>query len=230
MKSDLPKVLHKLNDKPLITHVIDSLEKAGVHDITIVVGYRGELVIDEVGERAGTVWQREQLGTGHAVMQAEHVFNGKKCPVIIACGDVPLIRPETFINLVDEFDEPDVKAVVLTMDLEDPSVYGRIVKDDSGRFIKIVEYKDASDDEKLITEVNTGTYIFDSEYLFEGLKRINTNNAQGEFYLPDALQYILSSGFRVKTLVLENPVEGSGINTKDELEALSTFMISQGAK
>ncbi len=223
MKSDLPKVLQPFLGKPLIIHVLDNIEKAGVSDIFVVVGYRGELVIDAIDGRAIPVWQREQLGTGHAVMQAEEAMAGFSGRVIIACGDVPLIRPETFRSLVDESNQENVKAVVLTMMPEKPHGYGRIVKDAAGQFERIVEEKDATPGEKDIREVNSGTYIFDKRFLFEGLKRINTNNAQGEYYLPDALQYIRTSGYTVKTLLMNDPVEGSGVNTVEELRRLEDY-------
>ncbi len=223
MKSDLPKVLQPFLGRPLIAHVLDNIEKAGVSDIYVVVGYRGEMVIDAIGGRAKTVWQREQLGTGHAVMQAEEALDGFSGRVIIACGDVPLIRPETFRSLIDESERDDVKAVVLTMMPESPKGYGRIVKDGAGRFERIVEERDATEEIRKIREVNSGTYIFDARFLFEGLRRINTDNAQGEYYLPDALQYVRSSGYQVKTLLMNDPVEGSGVNTVEELQRLEEY-------
>ncbi len=150
MKSDLPKVLHQFLGRPLIAHVLDSLEKAGVTDSYVIVGYRGELVIEAVGSRATPVWQREQLGTGHAVMQAEEALAGFTGKVIIACGDVPLIKPETFRLLVAESEKENVRAVVLTMMLENPHGYGRMIKDGAGNFVRIVEEKDASQKKKKI--------------------------------------------------------------------------------
>jgi bifunctional UDP-N-acetylglucosamine pyrophosphorylase / glucosamine-1-phosphate N-acetyltransferase len=223
MESDLPKVLHPFLGKPLIAHVMANLQMAGVADIFVIVGYRGELVIDAVKDHAKPIWQRRQLGTGHAVMQAEEALAGFSGRIIVACGDVPLVSPESFRSLIADSENLAVRAVVLTMNLDDPSGYGRIVKDASGNFIRIVEEKDASPDEKKIHEVNSGTYIFDKQLLFEGLRGINTNNAQGEFYLPDALQHIISSGFIVRTRLLENSREGSGVNTKEELEELEYY-------
>lgn len=223
MKSDMPKVLQPFLGKPLISHVIDNLKNAGIDNIFVVVGYRGELVIDVITGRAAHVWQHEQLGTGHAVMQAEKALEGFSGRVVIACGDVPLISPETFRSMIAESDSDRIKAVVLTMKLEHPHGYGRIVMDESGNFLKIVEEKDADLEEKKIQEVNTGTYIFDKRFLFEGLRHINTNNAQGEYYLPDALHNILSSGYTVKTMLLANPIEGSGVNTKEELQKLEEY-------
>ena len=223
MKSELPKVLQPFLGKPLIVHVLDNIEKAGISDIFVIVGYRGELVIEVIDGRAKPVWQREQLGTGHAVMQAEEAMAGFKGKVVIACGDVPLISPQTFRLLVEESNRENVKAVVLTMMLENPYGYGRVVKDGAGRFERIVEERDATPTEKEIREVNSGTYVFDKDFLFEGLRRINTNNAQGEYYLPDALHYIITSGFSVSTLRMKDPVEGSGVNTAEELRRLEEY-------
>lgn len=223
MKSDLPKVLHPLCGKSLIEHVLDSLNSAGIDDILVVVGYRGDEVIDKLGSGVNYVWQHEQLGTGHAVMQAEDYFKDYDGDVIIACGDVPLIRPETFQALMRSADDSETGAVVLTMMQENPTGYGRVIKKD-GNFIRIVEEKDADDEQRKIREVNSGTYIFKSRYLFEGLKRINTENAQKEYYLPDALNYIISAGLRVKTVPMEDSIEGRGINTREELISLEQYV------
>lgn len=223
MQSELPKVLHPLCGKPLIEHVVESLNTAGIDDILVVVGYKGDDVIRQLGKRVEFVWQHEQLGTGHAVMQAEEYFKGYKGDVIVACGDVPLIKPETFQALVREIEKPGCGAVVLTMIQENPAGYGRIIYD-SGSFSAIVEEKDATDEQKKIREVNSGTYIFKSPLLFEGLKRIDTNNAQREYYLPDALRYVLQAGYAVKTVVLQDPAEGRGINTRDELILLEKYV------
>jgi bifunctional UDP-N-acetylglucosamine pyrophosphorylase / glucosamine-1-phosphate N-acetyltransferase len=228
MHSDLPKVLQPFLNRPLILHVLESLEKAGVADICVIVGYRGELVVEAVGARARTVWQHEQLGTGHAVMQAEGALDGFSGTVIVACGDVPLIRPETFRSMLAAAGAGDVKAVVLTMELNNPTGYGRILKDAAGNFRRIVEERDASADERTIREVNTGTYVFDKRLLFEGLKRINTDNAQGEYYLPDALEHIRARGFTVRTMLLKESIEGSGVNTREELTRLEDYCLNKG--
>ncbi len=227
MQSDLPKVLHSFMGKPLILHVLDSLMAAGISDIYVVVGYRGELVIDAVGDRAIPVWQHEQLGTGHAVMQAEGFFKDYAGRVIVACGDVPLVRPETFCALAEASEIENVRAAVLTMIPENPAGYGRVMKDATGGFLRIVEEKDATDMEKRIREVNTGTYMFDARCLFEGLRRIDTNNAQGEYYLPDALLYAKARGYDVKTMLLEDPAEGSGVNTAEELRRLEEYFTTR---
>lgn len=217
MQSDLPKVLQPLAGKPLIIHVLESLRQAGISDICVVVGYKGELVVDAIHGLARHVWQREQRGTGHAVMQAEHAFAGYDGGIIVACGDVPLIRPETFMALAEAGREESVKAVVLTMVPDDPTGYGRVVTDGEGNFVRIVEEKDATDEERGIGIVNAGTYYFDAPLLFKGLRHITSENAQGEYYLPDVLSFLVRSGDTVRTFLLDDPVEGSGVNTREEL-------------
>ena len=224
MQSDLPKVLQTLSGRPLILHVIDSIKSSGISDIIVVVGYEGERVVDVVGSRARIAWQKEQLGTGHAVMQTEQMLAGFSGNVLVGCGDVPLIRPESFSSMVDAMNGEKVKAVVLTMKVDNPDGYGRIIKNSSGDFVRIVEHKDAGKSERKIREVNTGTYVFEGEFLFSCLKGINTENAQGEYYLPDVLHGIVRRGYRVMTLQLENPLEGSGINTREDLQALEKYL------
>ena len=226
MQSEMPKVLHRLSGKPLVLHVIDNLIYAGLkeEDIIVVVGYRGDDVIHAIGNRVQFVWQNEQLGTGHAVMQAEPVLQGYNGIVIVACGDVPLIKPETFSMLFATTNDQKTGAVVLTMELENPFGYGRIIRDEHGNLLKIVEEKDATTQQKAIREVNTGTYAFKSPLLFQGLKTITTENAQREYYLPDALTYIRSTGNTIKIIKLEDPIQGSGINSKEELSKLEDII------
>ncbi|MCL2025297.1 MAG: NTP transferase domain-containing protein [Leptospirales bacterium] len=223
MNSQLPKVLHQLKDKPLIRHVIDSLTEAGVNTLVAVVGYEGERVLEVLPAEVKHVWQREQLGTGHAVMQAEKALSEFDGRVVVACGDVPLISPRSFKKLIG-LCEGKTKATLLTMRPENPEGYGRIVKDKNNFFQRIVEEKDASPQERLIGEVNTGTYVFDKKLLFEGLKNLNTNNAQREYYLTDVLEHILNFGFDVGVMLLDDPIEGSGINKQDELAQLERYL------
>lgn len=224
MKSDIPKVLHSLKGKPLVQHVINSLHSSGIDDIILVVGYEGEQIIDALGHSARYVWQREQLGTGHAVMQTEKALEDFKGPVIIACGDAPCIRPGTFRKMIEVFRSENTRAVVLTMILDDPGRYGRIIKDAAGDFARIVEDKDATPEQRLEKEVNTGTYVIDKDSLFSGLKQVGRDNAQGEYYLTDVLQNIVLSGYSVKRVVLEDPAEGTGINSSEELARLEEYL------
>ncbi len=224
MGSDLPKVLHILGGRLLVAHVVESLQRAGADEIVAVVGYRGDEVVQALGSDVRCVWQREQKGTGHAVMQAESALGGYDGPVLIACGDVPLIRPQTFAAMTAEALLPGVRGVVLGMVPESPSGYGRLIRDTNGGLERIVEERDATDRERMVAEVNTGTYIFYGRDLFEGLKTITTDNAQGEYYLPDMVGYIRKSGGEVRTILLDNSTEGSGVNTPGELRRLEAFL------
>ncbi len=227
MKSNIPKVLHPLLGKTLLQHVIDNLHSSGIDDIIVVVGYKGDMVIETIGDSVDYVWQREQLGTGHAVMQAEEALVDFDGSVLVACGDVPQIRPETFKRMIEDSEEENTRAVVLTMIQENPTGYGRIIKDGLGNFVKIVEEKDASPEEKQEKEVNTGTYVLDKKSLFTILKSVGKDNAQGEYYLTDVLHNIKSSGYSVKNVALKDPLEGVGINSREDLERLEEYLKDQ---
>lgn len=227
MKSDLPKVLHTLRGKPLLTHVIDNIRESGISDITVVVGYMGDSVIKAAGTGVSCAWQKDQLGTGHAVLMAEESVCPFSGAVLIACGDAPLISPESFSRLTKALETDSVKGAVLTMMRQDPHGYGRIIRR-SGDVREIIEEKDADGEQRLINEVNTGTYVFDSKLLFEALKKIGNKNAQNEYYLPDVVRYITDSGSKVKGIILDDPSEGSGVNSPEELAQLENRLASKG--
>jgi UDP-N-acetylglucosamine diphosphorylase/glucosamine-1-phosphate N-acetyltransferase len=220
MQSELPKVLHPLLNKPLISHVIDNIRQSGIDNITLVVGYKGDEVIQAVGSSVLVAWQREQLGTGHAVLQAKDFFEDFSGKILVACGDAPLISAGSFLLLNSELKDSSVKASVLTMILQNPKGYGRMIKNANGSLEAIVEEKDATPAQKLVTEVNSGTYMFDSQLLFDGLSNIRNDNAQNEYYLTDVIEYIVKKGHRVTTVPLLNSSEGRGINSKEELKQL----------
>jgi UDP-N-acetylglucosamine diphosphorylase/glucosamine-1-phosphate N-acetyltransferase len=222
MRSEIPKVLHSLHGKPLVVHVIENVRGAGIDDIIVVVGYMGTRVMETVGGDVQYVWQHEQRGTGHAVMQAEAVLGGFNGLLLVACGDVPLIKPRTIRRMLEAAVVPGVKAVVLSMVPENPSGYGRIINDGNGALLRIVEERDATDDQRMIAEVNTGTYVFHSDVLFNGLKTVTTGNVQGEYYLPDVFAFIRESGWSTGVVRLADAVEGSGINSVEELLRLES--------
>lgn len=224
MKSELPKVLHPLIGKTLVQHVIDNIRQSGIEGITVVIGYKGDEVIKSVGCSVEYAWQKEQLGTGHAVLQAAKVFESFSGRVLVACGDAPFISASSFKSLISQMDDHSVKASVLTMVHENPTGYGRMIKDSNGILVKIVEEKDASLEEKHIKEVNSGTYVFDSGLLKEGLSNLKNNNAQKEYYLPDVISYIISKGHKVTTVPLSDPFEGSGINSQEELQSIERIL------
>lgn len=224
MKSDIPKVLHSLCGKPLVAHVIDNLREAGIADIIVVVGYGGDEVIKALGPSVRYAWQHEQKGTGHAVMQAKPFIERHRGMVLIASGDVPLISPRTFKAMMGVAQSDGTKAVVLTMTPDSPYGYGRIIRTAEGDLAEIVEERDASDTQKAIREVNTGTYIFHGEYLIPGLSTLSTDNAQGEYYLPDVIGYIRSLGHPVRIVCLEDAFEGSGVNSPEDLQRVERHL------
>ncbi len=219
MRSDLPKVVHQLNGKPLVSYVVDNLKEAGVDDVIVIVGYKSHIVKEKLGDSVLYANQEEQLGTGHAVLQAVSVLTEYEGNVIVACGDAPFVSSNSFKLLQNEIESNEkIKGVVLTAEYENPFGYGRIITDLDGFVERIVEEKDASENEKKVNIINTGTYIFDSKILFEALKNIGTDNAQNEYYLPDVVKYINNKGYIFSSVKLENNNEGIGINTKEELD------------
>ena len=187
MKSKLPKVLHCAGGKPMVEHVLDAAKSAGSTRNIVVVGFGREQVQAVLGDKAEIVLQEEQLGTGHAVMQAEPLIKDKNTAIMVLCGDTPLVTGATLKNFYEEHVQSGAKASVLTTFMPDPFGYGRVIRLVDGSVEKIVEQKDASERELAINEINTGIYCFDAEALFASLKKVNNNNAQGEYYLPDVL-------------------------------------------
>ena len=184
IKSDLPKVLHKVCGKEMVKHVIDSIRKSGIDDVNVIVGKGAELVKERTSDRnVSYSLQEEQLGTGHAVKCAEDFLKDKKGVVAVLAGDTPLIKQSTIEKLFNEHIENKNAATVLTSMVEDPTGYGRIVRDSNNEVLKIVEHKDCNEEELKIKEMNTAIYCFDIELLVSSLSKINNNNNQGEYYL-----------------------------------------------
>lgn len=218
MKSATIKILHRAAGRPIIDYVLDLACDLCAKPPVMVIGHQREAVQSAVGERARFAIQEEQLGTGHAVLQAASVLSDAKGKrVLILSGDVPLTRPETLRRLIDEHERGGNALTLLTMKLDNPGMYGRIVRDDSGAVVRIVEAKDASDQEKTIDEVNAGIYVFDGEHLFDNLRNLGNQNAQGEYYLTDLLAVLRDRGHRVGAVVADDPAEALGVNSRAEL-------------
>jgi bifunctional UDP-N-acetylglucosamine pyrophosphorylase/glucosamine-1-phosphate N-acetyltransferase len=219
MKSTQPKVLHKIAGVPIIKYVLEAVEAAGVKEIIIVLGHQAEKVKEELGEAYHYVYQRKQLGTGHALRQAlpllEKYAQGN---CLVLCGDTPLLSGETLRNLREKHSEAKAKATVLTAILENPSGYGRIIKGVRG-IEKIVEENEASPLESEIKEINTGAYCFALGVLQEGLKKLSPVNLQGEYYLTDIIKFLVEEKEIVETYVLPDSREAWGINTRVQLAA-----------
>lgn len=180
MKSDLPKVMHKVAGITMLEHVFRSVQAISPKKTVTVIGHKAELVRQVLGDATSFVLQEEQLGTGHAVMMAEKDLANLDGQTLVIAGDTPLITGESLKSLIDYHVNHKNIATILTADAKNPFGYGRIIRNSDEEVTKIVEEKDATDFEKQVTEINTGTYVFDNKRLFEALKNINTNNAQGE--------------------------------------------------
>ncbi len=222
MKSKQPKVIHDLLGLPLVTHVIRAAKEAGVDEICVVVGHGSEMVKEAITDKVTYVVQEEQLGTGHAVMVADDFIetSGK---TLVLFGDTPLITSETLKDLIDTTTRNDNDVTVLSTLVDNPHGYGRIVRQ-NGHFFKSVEHKDASEAERLVKEINSGMYCFDSKALKEALGNLNNDNAQGEYYLPDVLPLIMNDGGSVEALITPNSDEILGINTKVQLAEAVAIM------
>ena len=222
MNSDLPKVLHKLQSKPLIDYVIDESELLNPKEIILVVGFKKESVIKHTQSRINLKYatQIEQLGTGHAVLQTNELLKNRKGHILILYGDVPNIKASTLQPIVNDHISNNRDLTLITAEIDDPTGYGRIIRDKKGNLLKIVEEKDCSDDEKKIKEWNPGIYIFKIPEVFKILDNIKTNNASKEYYLTDAIGLAQQSNMQIKAIKIENSDEVIGINTADQLKEL----------
>lgn len=216
MKSSLPKVLHPVCGEPMISLVLKSAEGLGPDKIIAVVGHKADTVTG-VLEGTDFVVQDRQLGTGHAVSVAEDMLEGFSGTVMVLSGDTPLLRRETLSRLLDTHEKNAAAASILTAKLENPAGYGRIIRAEDGAALAIVEEKDAGPEQKAINEVNTGTYCFDKEKLFDALKKVGSDNRQGEYYLTDVVGILNGQGEKVMASMTEDPGETMGVNTRVHL-------------
>lgn len=224
MKSKMPKVLHKVCGKPLSKWVIDASKAAGADKVCAVVGHKAETVKEVLGDVCEFALQAEQKGTGHAVMQAIDVIKNSKGEVVILNGDTPLITAETINKAIEYHKNNGNQATVITAILDDATGYGRIVRDNDGSVLKIVEQKDASEEEKKINEVNSGMYVFYAQSLVYALDKITPNNAQGEYYLTDTLEILLSAGKKIGGYAISDNDEIRGINDRVQLNEAEKIM------
>lgn len=224
MRSERSKVLHRMAGRPLIHHVIEAGRSLEPASVTVIVGHQAEAVKDALaGTGCGFARQEPQLGTGHALLQAEAALEGASGDVLLLSGDVPLLRPETMAALVETHRQAGAAATVLTASIADPQGYGRIVRE-KGAIARIVEHRDATEAERAIDEINSGVYVFDLAPLFASLRKIGSVNAQGEYYLPDLVALYRSQGLTVETMKLPDASEIRGVNSRAELAALSRDM------
>lgn len=230
MKSDLPKVLFPALGRPMLCWVLDSLKKAGISKSIVVVGYRADSVKEALADRSDVEFavQEEQLGTGHAVEMCRPLLGDHQGPVLVVAGDSPLIQPTSVSKILEEFDGEDRSCLLGTLKKENPQGLGRIVRDSAGRFERIVEEKDATDEQKAIQEVNMSTYLFRGPDLLWALSQLSNENAQGEFYLTDCPEILRNAGKSVDAIPVLQPCEALSINTVDELTLVEDKMREMG--
>ncbi|HEY4611754.1 MAG TPA: sugar phosphate nucleotidyltransferase [Bacteroidota bacterium] len=220
-RPDLAKVMFELRGKPLVHYVADFARAIGSERIVAIVGYQRERVMEYLQRtHPGILYvvQEPQLGTGHAVMQTEAALNDFSGSVLVLSGDVPLLQPQTMETMLQLHRSSGAVATMLTADLEDPSGYGRVIRNGSGIVEKIVEHRDASPDELQQREINSGIYLFKKERLFDGLKHLTPHNAQNEYYLTDVFAYFWKQRWTVAAFKAPNADEIQGINTVEQLE------------
>jgi bifunctional UDP-N-acetylglucosamine pyrophosphorylase/glucosamine-1-phosphate N-acetyltransferase len=226
MKSELPKVLVPVLGRPMIGYVLDALRGAGIDDMVVVVGYRADDVRRALAGRAGLrfVEQREQLGTGHAVMVCRDLLQQHDGPVLVVTGDSPLMQRDSIAALLAEFARQRPACLLGTAFKDDPSGLGRIVRDSEGGFAAIVEEQDATPQQRAITEVNMSCYVFDNQALLWALAQLRNDNAQGEYYITDCPGILQRAGQAVHALAALKACETLSINTLDELAVVEAEM------
>lgn len=230
MKSDLPKVVHTIDGKCLVDYAIEAARGAGAEEICLVVGYKSDVVKEKILHKDVTfVLQEEQLGTGHAVKCAKE-FLGDEGQTMILFGDTPLITADTLKRLSDYHNQKGNAVTVLSAKMENPTGYGRIIRDAEGVFVKSVEHKDANEEELKSKEINSGMYLFDTKELSGALEKIQPNNAQGEYYLPDTLMIVKEKGLRVDAFALEDPEDITGVNDQEQLRAAAEIIRTRAGK
>lgn len=224
MKSKMPKVLHEVMGRPMVKRVVDTAKDLEAKNICVVTGHMSETVQEALkDEGVSFAVQEKQLGTGHAVMQAEEYINENE-DVLILYGDTPLIKAETLEKLIEYHRSENNGVSIISAIVEDSAGYGHIIRDKDGSFVKNVEYKDATPEEKLVKEINSGIYCFKGSSLKKALKLITNDNAQGEYYLPDALEIILKSGEKVNAMTIGDVTEFFGVNNRVQLAQANKIM------
>lgn len=222
-REDISKVSFPILGRPLVKYVVEALKPIGLAELIAVIGFGGATSEAIVKDDAKVVWQKEQKGSGHAVMMAAPLLEGKEGETIVCCGDTPLLTTATLQALFDSHEKEHNALTIMTSILSDPTGYGRIVKKD-GRVQRIVEQKDASEEERKITEVNAGVYVFDNKELFEALHHITTNNAAGEYYLTDVIGLFVNKGLKVGSFAVKDVDETLGVNDRYQLSVAAKIL------
>lgn len=224
MKSKKHKVLHSVCGKPMIRHILDALEGAGIERKIVVIGSMGEQLQTALNDDVEFVWQEQQLGTGHAVIQTAPLLQGEAGITLVCTGDTPLISAGTFKRLVELHREEQAAATILTGSLDNPFGYGRIIRGDDGGVLRIVEEKDCTAAEKAVHEVNSATYCFDTQLLLNALQSITNDNAQGEYYLTDCIDILRRQGNRIAAYCVDDATEILGVNDRVQLAQVEDIL------
>lgn len=224
MKSKLYKVLHPVCGKPMVGHVLQTVDQVHCERSVVVVGHGAETVRSYLGDAAEYVLQEEQLGTGHAVKQAKELLGNEHGSTIVICGDTPLVTSETLEGLLALHENNKAAATVLTAHMDNPKGYGRVIRDEEGKVLRIVEQKDCSPEEDAVGEINTGTYCFDNAKLFAALDKVTNNNAQQEYYLTDVIGIMKQAGETVLAYQTDDHAESIGVNDRLALSQAEGFM------
>lgn len=228
MKSELPKVLHQVCGKPMVLHIIDKLKEVGIQDIIVVVGHKADMVKEVIGNGVKYAVQTEQNGTGHAVMQTVPLLN-KNGETLIITGDTPLIEKGTISSLLEEHRRNRNAGTVLITKFDNPTGYGRIIRDQMEQVVGIVEEKDADLIQKDIKEVNTGIFCFDNKHLIEGLPLLTNHNSQNEYYLTDMVYILAKQGVRFGSYLLSDNEQVMGVNDREQLAHAEYIMLKNRA-
>ena len=229
-KSDLPKVLCPILQRPMISYVLDALESVGIERSLVVVGYRSDEVRHQLAQRNNLefVEQSQRLGTGHAVQTCVDLFREHSGAVLVLTGDSPMVQPDSLKQLIDHYEKERPSCILGTLHKENPAGLGRIIRNETGQFTGIVEEKDATEAQRSITEVNMSTYLFRGPDLIEALSQLTTDNRQAEYYLTDCPGILVEQGMNVQALPVLQPCEALTINTIDELQLVETEMLKMG--
>ena len=227
MKSELTKLLHPLGGKPLIQWVVDACRNCGISRIILVVGHQAEKIEQTLGETCEYVFQREPLGTGHALMQAERSLTGYDADLLVLVGDAPFVTPDILREFIAYHQRTGSHVTILTGRLEDPASYGRIVRDEGGRVERIVEAKDAGPQELRINEVNSAIYCFDAPAILPLLHLIDNENAKHEYLLTDVIKIARERNLRVDSFVSPDPNVVRGLNSDEDFELARRLLTEQ---
>lgn len=224
MKSAVNKMLHPIMGKPMVGYPVEASLESGVEEVVSVLGVDADKVKEYLKETCQFVYQEEQLGTAHAVRQAADIMKHKQGTTLVICGDTPLISSSTINQLFNHHEQSNAKATILTATAQDPYGYGRVIRSDDGNVAKIVEHKDATPSELAVTEINTGTYCFDNQALFEALEQVDNDNAQGEYYLPDVIEILNGQNKSVSAYQIDCMSDALGVNDRNALAQATALM------